>query len=162
MAQSLFRELDHFFNANWKFWSPEMRKAFTSVAISHQAALLPQHRFDTKDLLKELRNWGPELGALRERGAIVEVSNVPAGYRVSSEIMLAWLADEVVKAVRGDQPFDQWLQAKEIEGAFLSNEEKSVFQQSVTGAAKALGQGASAIIEAFGKGLGSGAAGKVM
>ena len=78
--------------------------------------------------------------------------------------MLAWLADELVKAARGgdEQSFDTWLHEKEIEGAFLSNKEKSVFRKSVSGAAKALGQGANVIIEAFGKGLGSGAVGKVM
>ena len=155
LAKRLYRELDHFFSDTWKVWSPEIRKAFTTVAIAHQASLLPKRSFDIQDLLKELHNWGPELEELKEKGVIADEPNHPAGYRVTSEIMLTWLADELVKAVRTDQPFDHWLQEKEMETAFLSTKEKNAFQNAVRGAAGILGQGATAMIEAFGKGFGS-------
>jgi hypothetical protein len=112
-------------------------------------------------LLKEFHHWGPELGDLEERGLIVKDKSFETGYRVSSGILLTWLADELVKIVRSDKSFDMWLQDEKIDGAFLSTREKNAFKDAVTGAAKALGQGATAMIEAFGKGLGSGVAGKM-
>lgn len=161
VAKRLYRELDHFFSDTWKVWTPAMRKAFTAVAIAHQARLLPQTTFRLSGLLKEFHHWGPELGDLEERGLIIKNTELETDYRVSSGILLTWLADELVKVVRSDQPFDNWLQDNHIENAFLSTKEKKVFKEAVTGAAKALGQGAMAMIEAFAKGLGSGVAKQV-
>jgi len=161
VATRLYRELNHFFSDTWNVWTPEMRKAFTAVAIAHQATLLPETTFRLSALLKEFHHWGPELGDLEERGLIVKDKSFKTGYRVSSGILLTWLADELVKVVRSDKPFDTWLQDEKIDTAFLSTREKNVFKDAVTGAAKALGQGATAMIEAFGKGLGSGVAGKM-
>ncbi len=145
-----------------------MRKAFTAVAIAHQATLLPGAKFRLSGLLKEFQHWGPELGDLEERGLIKrdsapgasasEAGGMKTGYRVSAGILLAWMADELLKAARSDQPFERWLQEQRIEGAFLSNKEEKVFKEAVTAAAKVLGNGATAIIEAFG----SAVAGKVV
>lgn len=161
VAKRLYRELDHFFSDTWNAWTPEMRKAFTAVAIAHQATLLPETTFRLSALLKEFHHWGPELGDLEERGLIDTDKGFETGYRVSSGILLTWLADELVKVVRSDKPFDTWLQDEKIDGAFLSTREKNAFKDAVTGMAKALGQGATAMIEALGKGLGSGVAGKM-
>ena len=156
VAKRLYRELDLFFNDTWKVWPPEMCKAFTAVAISHHALLLPKRKLDVTDLVQEFPNWGAELRELEERGLIVADKNFQAGYRVASEIMLTWLADVLVRSVRIKKSFDHWLQEKEIDDAFLSTKEKKVFQNAVKNVANALGQGATTVIEAFSKGLGAG------
>ncbi len=70
--------------------------------------------------------------------------------------MLTWLADELVKAVRTEKPFETWLQDKHIDGAFLPASEKETFKKVVKDAADALKRGAVSMIEAFGKGMGEG------
>ena len=83
VATRLYREFDHFFSDTWKVWTPEMRKAFTAVAIAHQAALLPNTKFRLSGLLKEFQHWGPELGDLEERGLIKKDSAPGTGASAS-------------------------------------------------------------------------------
>ncbi len=156
VAKRLYNELNHFFYDTWSAWQPEMRKAFGAIALLHQASFFSDSKFDTTELAGEIHYLRPELTKLEEKGLIVADKRYSAGYRISAQILLTWLADEVLKACRTDQPFEAWLQEHRIEGAFLSNKEKQVFQKTVKGIGKVLGKGGTAVIEAFGKGIGSG------
>ncbi len=151
VTKRLYQELDLFFTDTWRVWTPEVRKAFTSVAIAHQARFMPQTSFLTTKFIKTLQDWGPELNDLEEKGLIEKNEQYRGGYRVSSEIMLTWLADELVKAGRTGKPFESWLQDKGIDGAFLSVSEKKVFEKVVRSVAGMLGQGAKTMIDAFAK-----------
>ena len=151
VATRLYRKFDSFFSDTWQVWSPEMRKAFAAIALAHQATLLPETTFRLSALLKDFHYLGPETGDLEERGLIVKDARFETGYRISAGILLAWLADEMVKVLRTDQPFDKWLQENHIDGAFPSAREKNAFKKAVTVVAKALGPGATAIIEALAK-----------
>ena len=110
-----------------------MRKAFTTVAIGHQASLLPKAKFNLSASVNEFSYLNEELDNLEERGVIIEDSYLETGYRVASEILLTWLADELVKVVRPDLSFQDWLRNNCIEEALISEKEKKAFKKAVIG-----------------------------
>ncbi len=153
MAQRLYRENKLFFTDTWRVWSPATRKAFTTVALAHTARLLPQREFLTDTFIAGLRDFGPELDDLESCGLVTRDEQVRGGWRVVPQAMLWWLADELVRAIRTDTPFEDWLRAQELDH-LLTHKEREQLGQVVRGAVQALGQGATTLVEAFAKGLG--------
>ncbi len=68
-------------------------------------------------------------------------------------MFLWWLADELVKIVRRDTPFEEWLQAQEMEG-LLTKGEKQKLEKAARSAGELLKGGATALIQAAAKGAG--------
>jgi hypothetical protein len=155
MGQRLYREHRLHFSDTWRLWSPAYRKAFTSVALAHTAHLLPAREFLTTSFIEGLRDWGPELGDLQAYGLLRPDEGVAGGWRVAPEVMLWWLADELVRAVRADASFTDWLRAEELDGVFTHKEQEQL-GQVVRGAAQVLRQGAGTLVEAFAKGAAAG------
>ncbi|GEM_PF-2667602 len=140
ILKQIYRELNSFFLETWKVWKPEIRKTFTFVAVAHQAHLLKKEGFFNKAFLKGIAEWKPELDELQVRGWIRPNSDFQGGYCLNSQIMLTWLADELAKLGRDSQSFENWLQDKGIDGAFLSVNEKKIFSKTITDSVRALYQ----------------------
>lgn len=157
MGQHLYREQKLHFADTWQVWSPDMRKAFTTVALAHTAHLLPQREFLTNAFIEGQRDFGPELDDLEVAGLVTPDERMGGGWRVVPQAMLWWLADELVRAIRMDTPLEDWLRAQELDN-LLSHKEREQFGQVVRGAVQVLQQGATTLIEAFAKGLGEGTA----
>jgi len=162
VSKRLHKELKLFFNETWNIWSPEMRKAFTTIAIDNQTHLLEYKKCFSKKVFESLGKWGPELEDLNDKGMIAKDESFNCGYRVIPEIMLTWLADEIVKVSRATPPFETWLHEKGLDGAFLSIGEKNFFKKLIKHTSTVLGQGAISIIEGFGKGVGEGFGKKII
>jgi hypothetical protein len=158
MAKRLYNENRWLFADTWRFWTPPVRKAVTTIALAHTGQLLPQREFLTSAFIAGLRDFGPELADLATQGFISRDERVRGGWRIASQAMLWWLADELARAVRPDIPFEEWLRAQELDH-LLTKKEREQLQQVVRGAAQLLGQGATSLIEAFAKGLGESLAG---
>jgi hypothetical protein len=158
IGQRLYREHRLHFADTWRIWSPSMRKAFTSVALAHTARLLPERGFLTDAFIEDLRDWAPELDDLEATGLLARDKQVRGGWRVVPQVMLWWLADELVRAVRADTPFEHWLRAQELDG-LLTRKELEQLREVVRGAVQVLRQGATTLVEAFAKGVGAGLAG---
>ena len=137
----------------WQFWSPEMRKALTVVALAHIPYLLSQREFDVEHLLRDLRDFGRELKPLEKQGFIVEDEKVPGGWRVHPGALLWWLADELLRIVRDETPFEEWLRAQEWDG-LLKRGEKQQLDRGIRAIAGLLKDGAATLIEAAAKGVG--------
>jgi hypothetical protein len=152
MGQRLYREHRLHFDDTWRLWSPGHRKAFTSVALAHTARLLPQREFLTTAFIEDLRDWGPELRDHEASGLLTRDQHVDGGWRVAREVMVWWLADELVRATRAEAPFEDWLRAEELDGV-LTHREKQQLGQVVRGAVEVLRSGANTLVEAFAKGL---------
>lgn len=150
-GQRLYREQRHHFADTWRTWPGATRKAFTTVALAHTSHLLPQRAFLTASFLKEMRDYGPELGDLESVGLLARDDKVQGGWRVTQEVMLWWLADELVRTIRSDSAFDAWLRAQELDH-LLTRTEREQLGHVVQRAAAALQHGASTLIEAFAKG----------
>jgi len=153
VTKRLYRELDQFFSDTWRIWTPELRKAFTCVGIAHQAHIL-KDQFRLSSVIKNLNEFSPELSDLEEKGMIAASELHECGYRVEPEIMLTWLADELIKAGRTENSFGTWLQKHQMDGAFLTKSEKEEFKQAVNGAAGVLKKGTMSFIDSFAKALG--------
>ena len=117
-SDRIYREQDWHFADTWQVWSPETRKAFTSVALCSKVQILPEHTFSLKAFIQDLKDLTPELKDLAESGFITKDETIECGWRIEPQIMVWWLADELVRAIRQDEqdkPFEKWLQAQEME-----------------------------------------------
>ncbi len=157
VGQRLYREQELHFADTWRVWSPAMRQAFITVALAHTAHLLPQREFLTEAFIAGLRDFGPELDDLAMAGLLAQDERVRGGWRVVPQAMLWWLADELVRAVRTDTPFENWLRAQELDN-LLTRKEREQLGEVVRGTVQVLQQGATTLIETFAKGLGEGTA----
>ncbi len=155
VATRIYKENRWLFEDTWRFWTPPVRKAMTTIALAHTSQLLPQREFLTTAFIAGLRDFGSELADLETQGFISQDERVPGGWRIGPQAMLWWLADELVQAVRPDVPFEEWLRAQELEH-LLTHKEREGLKRAAQGAVQALGQGAMTLVEAFAKSLGEG------
>ncbi|MEO0770722.1 MAG: AAA-like domain-containing protein, partial [Cyanobacteria bacterium J06649_4] len=160
MINSIYREQRSHFLDTWRIWSPAMKKAFTTIALCETEELLEGRTFLLEPFASSLNDMGPELRDLEAVGLIALNSESYAGWHIESKAMTWWLADELIKTIRSDQPFVNWLQAQEMESC-LTNQEKENLVRLVSSVSTPLQQGAAKLIEAFSEGLGKGLAGSI-
>ena len=91
--------------------------------------------------------------ALAKQGFVTEDKTAPAGYRIRPQAFLWWLADEMVRTVREETPFEDWLQKQEL-GALLTRGEKEQLSRAVRKVGSLLKNGVATLIEAAAKGVG--------
>jgi hypothetical protein len=150
IIKQLYREYDLHFSESWRLWSPEMRIAFTAVAMAHKEHLLKNFRIQISTLTSELRFMGPELKKLEERGLIVENEKIKGNWSITSEIMLTWLADEIVKAIRDPISFNESLGV-----SYLPKRRKAAIDKFIKSCADLFKQGATIIIKALVSNIGT-------
>ncbi|NEO84192.1 MAG: hypothetical protein F6J87_08055 [Spirulina sp. SIO3F2] len=159
MVERLYREQDWHFADTWKVWSPETRKAFTTIALCSGAQVLNDRTFALKPFIQSLKDLTPELKDLEEAGLIAKDDSQDCGWRVEPQIMIWWLADELVRATRNtEQTFEQWLQAQEMEH-WLTRQQRETIASFAQKSGEFLLEGAGQLLEAVAEGLGSGLAG---
>lgn len=159
MANSLYRENKDFFANTWQVWASTTRKAFTAVALTHTAHMLPGREFLTDSFIEDMCDFGPELTDLTNAGLLIRDEQMQCGWRVVPQAMLWWLTDELVRAVRrNDLSFEDWLRVQELDN-LLTKKEREKLSQATQGLVKVLRNGAVTLIEAFAKGLGESWAG---
>ncbi len=143
----------------WRLWPPATRKVFTGISLAHLSTLaeggtLQDRSFDVESLILDLRNFGPERRSLQKQGLIAEDQRIPGGFRVVPLVYLWWMAEEVIRIVRSDKPLAEWLRAQEW-GELMTRSEK----ERLSGVLRSLGDvvktGATSLIEAAAKGIGS-------
>jgi len=138
----------------WRLWPAATRKAFTAVALADVAGMLEERAFFELPLIRDARrDCGPELRALRKQGFVSEDEGAPAGYRVRPQAFLWWLTDEMVRTVRDDMSFEEWLRGQEM-GIVLTRGEREQLGQAARAIVGMLQDGAATLIEAAAKGAG--------
>lgn len=158
-SQSLYDEAARTIGETWRLWSPEMRQAFTVVALAHissmdqYADVLKQSRFDVKRLVRDLAQLKVELDALDRLGFIQEDEDIPGGWRVRPGIFLWWLTDELARTARRETKFEEWWQAQQMEG-LLTRGEKQKLGDAARTFAGLLKVGAQTFVQAAAKGAG--------
>jgi hypothetical protein len=135
----------------WRLWTHQMRKAFTAIGLPQ--ITLEGRAFYIRGLTDRISDLEDELEKLEQHGYITSDSNAPLGRRVRPESFLWWLADELVRTVRRDQPFAEWLQAQEWVG-LLTKSEKEKLGKTSAQFASLLKEGAAELIKAAAKGIG--------
>jgi hypothetical protein len=72
---------------------------------------------------------------------------------VRPQAFLWWLADELVRMVRDETPFEEWLRAQELEG-LVTRSEKEQLSKTIRAIVSLLKGGVTTLIEAAAKGAG--------
>jgi hypothetical protein len=134
----------------WRLWQPATRKAFTIVALADVALMLEQRQFYSLPLTRDKRDKrdvGRELRTLAKQGFVTKDERASAGYRIRPQAFLWWLTDELVRTVREETPFEDWLQKQEL-GVLLTHGEKEQLGQAVRKVGSLLKDGVATLIEA--------------
>jgi hypothetical protein len=152
-GQSLYDEAALILGDTWRLWSPPTRRALTVVALAHIPRLLKQRQFHMERLIRDLRDLGPELRSLKKQGFVAEDEAIPGGWRVRPQAFLWWLADELVRTVRDEPSFEEWLRKQEWEG-LLTRSEKQELDKGVRTIVGLLKDGVATLIKAAAKGAG--------
>ncbi len=153
VGERLYREQRQHFADTWRNWSPEARQLFTAVGLANLRNQLPGYTFHLDNLLAGLVSWGPELGEMEHSGLLERSTEIPGGWKITRQIMLWWLADELVRAMRSDSAFSQWLHSEQLEGRWTKGQREDVAE-----AARGLGRVVRDLMQAFAMGAGAGAA----
>lgn len=156
VRKQVYREHKALFSNTWRAWTPEKRKTFTTVALANAALLLPGREFLSEEFVAGLKDYAPELDELEEAGQIVSVPQVLGGWRVASEAMLRWLVDELIRSVRTETSFDEWLRAQELDRFEFTRAERDRLAGIVRAVTGELQKGWGAFVDSFAKGLGGG------
>lgn len=151
-GHSIYRVTKAHFSDTWRTWSAPKRKALTAIALAEVPGLLSERAFAVCELVDDLPDFAPELTELKEAGVIVEMAS--GQYEVAQKALLWWLADEIVRQVRDDRTFEQWMRGQELDGVFTKAEKERLGEAArfVVGLAR---QGAVTIINAFAQGYGA-------
>jgi hypothetical protein len=158
VSRRLQEETRLHFSDSWHSWTPAQRKALTAIALAHAGHLLAGREFNVRRLVADLRDWTPEIADLQARGLAAETDALASGWKVEPYALLWWLADELVRQVRADTPFEQWVRAQEMTGpGGLTSGQMERMGEAAQAVAAALGRGASTLIESLAKGYGEGA-----
>jgi len=151
-GQSLYDEAAKTLGDTWWQWPPATRRALTVVALAHIPKLLEQRQFYVERLIHDLRDLGPELRMLTKQGFVAEEEAIPGGWRVRPVAFLWWLADELVRTVRDEPSFEEWLRKQEWEG-LLTRGEKQQLDKGIRAVGGLLKDGVTTLIEAAAKGV---------
>lgn len=152
-GKDLFQQAKPTLEDTWRLWPPEMKKAFTIIALDNVPRLLGERQFDLNALLKSLPDYAPELRLLETRGYTLPDPQLPGGIGIQAEVMLWWLAEELVQALRRKDDLAAWLQAEEWDG-LLKQREKDLLVKAAKSAGQLLRTGAEVFIKAAAEGLG--------
>ncbi len=156
VRKEVYREHKSLFADTWRNWTPEKRKTFTAVALAHTSQLLPERNFLSDAFVADLRDYSAELDELDEAGHVAGAPEVLGGWCVAAEAMLWWLTDELVRSVRTEKSFEEWLRSQELDRFLTTQEERGKLATIVRGVTASLGRGTTSLVESFAKGLGSG------
>jgi hypothetical protein len=153
VAEEIQVQSEGHFADTWRSWSNAERKVVIAISLSQIAELAVEHAFDWANLIEDVADYSPEIRGLERSGTIVEVSE--GKWQISQRALLWWLADEVKRQVRDEASLEAWLDTQELSGILTQREKRNILQ--VLGKlAGFLGHGATAMIEAFAKGVGEG------
>lgn len=144
----------------WQVWTPATRKAVTVIALDTLPRLVAGKEFDLDHLLASFSDYIPEVDELRKRGFLVPDSAARTGYRPQSQVMLWWLASELIRLTRPQEGEDlgDWLRAQHWDG-IIKGEEKTQLKKALTALGGLLKTGVESFIKASAEGFAKGLTG---
>lgn len=158
-ARDLYDTARPILKETWQTWLPESRKAVATIALSSMPGLVTGREFDLDDLLASLPDYRNEVDDLRKRGFLVQESSPEsrAGYRLQAQVVLWWLAAELLRVTRpqDDQDLGNWLLAQQWDG-LVKEGEKAQLKKALTALGGLLKTGVESFIKASAEGFAKG------
>lgn len=146
----------------WQTWSPESRKAVAIIALAGLPRLVTGRDFDLDELLGSLLDYRNEIDDLCKRGFLVQDASPAsrASYRFQSQVMLWWLAAELLRVTRpqDDKDLGDWLRAQQWDG-LIKKGEKAQLKKALTALSGLLKTGVESFIKASAEGFAKGLTG---
>ncbi len=156
VGETFFGQVSPALSDTWRLWNSEMKKAFTIIALDELPILIGGKQFDINSLIAELTSYTPELRELKKRGFICEDSEMVSGWSIDASVMLWWIADEWIKALRKQDDLSLWLNNQGWDGGILKNNERKQLIGAVKGTSLFLKDGVQMFIKAAAEGFGKG------
>lgn len=151
VARGVYREASKHFSDCWRLWSNETKKALTAIALEQIPNLISPHEILVEKLSKDLLDYAPELEALETNGLIQQQTS--GEWKIQQAAFIWFLASEILRSVRVESDFREWLRAQEIDG-ILTTEERKKLASAAQKVSSILKNGVNTLIEAFSKGFG--------
>ncbi|MCB0368040.1 MAG: hypothetical protein KDD45_01045, partial [Bdellovibrionales bacterium] len=151
-GEEIYRKASDIISSTWRYWAPTKRQAFTTICLAHMSVLekgsemLESRYFNLDELFKGMRDFRQEISQLRLNGFIMEDSSVPGGWRVCPTAFLWWVADEIVRSVRVETTFENWLQKQEWDG-LLTKGEKELLKTTMLSFGELVKDGVNTLVE---------------
>ncbi len=146
----------------WQTWSPESRMAVAIVALASLPRLVTVRDFDLDELLSSLPDYRNEVDDLCKRGFLVHDASPESrtGYRLQAQVMLWWLAAELLRVTRPQDEKDlgDWLRAQQWDG-LIKGAEKAQLKKALASLGGLLKTGVESFIKASAEGFAKGLAG---
>lgn len=151
VGRGLYRETSKHFADCWRMWPNEVKKVLTVIALEQIPQLVRPHPLLVSELAKDFSDYAPELEALETSGIVQRQSD--GSWQIQQACFIWWMSNELLRSIRSESEFTQWLRAQEIDG-LLTNEEKTKLGSAAKALSGLLKNGVTAMIEAFSKGFG--------
>ncbi|MCP4345429.1 MAG: toll/interleukin-1 receptor domain-containing protein [Desulfobacterales bacterium] len=142
-SQLLYQSVKPYFTELWKVWTTKKRKAFTAVALAYIPTLLRQGGFTSE---ADLREFYLESDDIKITGLLEKAES--GQWRITQGAMLWWLTDELIAALSDNTPFNEWLQAQELDG-ILTNGQRKKLKKYAEKVFELVQQGSALLIEAM-------------
>lgn len=142
-----------FYSDLWENWPAVMRKAIAIIGLSQTPLILQDNTKQSFDFRKDLVWIGQEIDWLSRIGMIDKDESTSSGYRLAQKAMLWWLADEIVRVLRDDISFENWILDRQYIRGAVSRRDLRQVSQAAKIASNWLEKGASTLVEAYAKSL---------
>lgn len=155
VGQSIYDRVALTIADTWRIWAPEMRIAFTVVALAQIQNLLQIDRMvDVDRLIADADRLKPELYSLSKQGFIVEDMSSSVNWQIRPKVFLWWLVGEIDTTLRRETTFEEWLWGQKWDG-LLKHGQKQMLGGAVRAIMKTV-KGVQPLIEALAKGAAEG------
>ena len=91
----------------------------------------------------------PEIDELTRNGWVSRSPDVPIGFKISQEALLWWLSNELIRTIRDDNNFEEWLLGKKLVGGIFTQKELEHLRQTTKYLTSLLQKGVSTLVEAY-------------
>lgn len=141
----------------WQVWTPETRKAVTVIALDTLPQLVAGKQFDLDHLLQAFHSYTLETDELRKRGFLLSAPQTRTGYRFQSQVMLWWMAKELIRITRSqtDKDLGDWLREQEWDG-MIKGAEREQLKRAVISLGGLLKPGIETVIKTYAEGFANG------
>jgi len=158
-GERLLDQAKHIMDDTWRLWTPEMKQAFVTIALDEMPVILGEKQFDIPALVESLADLAPEVRSLKARGFIRDDKLLSSGFAVGAEVMLWWLADQLIIALRSNDELGAWLRSQQWDGTFFKKKEKDQLVKAAYSVGNFLKGGVETFITAAAEGVGKGISG---
>lgn len=153
-GEEIYRLAEPYFLNKWNKWDAATRRAITAIGLMQVPDMILGKSFTDSELTLDMLALGPEIFQLRRQGEIQEDSRRPGFFEIREGALLWWLADEILRTIREEVSFEEWLLRREgQDGSTRSDKSKRVIGKLASAFEQLLSRGASALIEAYARSL---------